>query len=141
MAALTADRDTRERVPQLRTPVAAAKIHAGALVALNSDGKAVPAADTAGLIVIGVAQHPAEIGERINVKRGCFAFGATGITNADIGLTVYVTDDQTVAKTSTNKVAAGEVFEVDDEGVWVITGNAYAKADHNHDGVYEPVAG
>ena len=88
MAALTADRDTRERVPQLRTPVAAAKIHAGALVALNSDGKAVPAADTAGLIVIGVAQHPAEIGERINVKRGCFAFGATGITNADIGSTV-----------------------------------------------------
>ena len=57
MAALTADRDTRERVPQLRTPVAAAKIHAGALVALNSDGKAVPAADTAGLIVIGVAAN------------------------------------------------------------------------------------
>ena len=32
-----------------------ATIHPGALVALDSDGKAVPAADTAGITVIGVA--------------------------------------------------------------------------------------
>lgn len=122
MSALTEDRNTLERVPQMRTPVAAAKIYAGALVALNADMAAVPAADIEGLNVIGVAQHPAEAGERINVKCGCYAFDGTGITNADIGKTVYAADDQTVAKATTNSIVAGTVFEVDDEGVWVVIG-------------------
>ena len=136
MAALTADRDTHERVAEVRTFVAGATIYAGALVALNASGKAVPASDTANLTVVGVAQFPAASGEYVNVKSGCFAFDASGITNAAIGSIVYVSDDHTVASSSTNSIAAGEVFEVDDDGVWVITGRAYAPVGHNHSGVY-----
>ena len=53
MAALSKNRKTSERVPVLRQFETAAKIYTGALVALNSAGKAVPASDTAGLTVIG----------------------------------------------------------------------------------------
>lgn len=125
MAALTSDRDTQERIPQQRTLESAGTIYAGALVAVNGNGKAVPASDTAGLTVIGRAQHPAVSGEKITVKVGCFAFdAASGVTftAADAGSIAYVTDDHTVNKTGgTNKIVAGIVYDVDDQGVWIRT--------------------
>lgn len=122
----TADRNTLERVPQLRTLEAAADIYAGILVAANAAGKAVPASDAAGLLVIGRSEHSAKNGENITVKAGCFAFDMPqGVTPtlADIGKTVFVSDDQTVAFTGTShSIKAGVVFDVDDEGVWIVTG-------------------
>lgn len=123
---LTADRNTPARVPQMRTFVAGADIFGGAMVAINASGKAVPAADAAGLVVVGRAEYGAKAGENVSVKAGCFAYDApTGVTVtvADIGKTVFVVDDQTVAFTgTTHATKAGVVFDVDDEGVWVVVG-------------------
>ncbi len=123
MAALTAPRNTEERIPKTRVFEVAATIFAGSLVALNAEGRAVPAADTAGLKVAGRAENNAAAGERVEVTIGCFEFAATGITAADIGVEVFAVDDQTVAKTSTNSVSAGTVFAVDADGVWININN------------------
>ena len=127
MAALSKNRKTSERVPALRQFEAAAKIYTGALVALNSAGKAVPASDTAGLTVIGRAELTAESGKMVTVKSGCFRFdnsASTAVIKAtEIGKVCYVTDDQTVSKTGgTNNIVAGLVFDVDKKGVWVLVG-------------------
>ncbi len=123
MSALTQSRDTIERVPAARRFVAGAVIYCGALVAVNAEGKAVPASDTAGLTVVGRAEHSAVTDEAILVRRGCFAYDGTGITRADLGASVYVADDQTVSKTGgSNSIVAGRVFDVDEDGIWIICG-------------------
>lgn len=127
MAALSKNRKTSERVPALRQFEAAAKIYTGALVALNSAGKAVPASDTAGLTVIGRAELTAESGKMVTVKTGCFRFdnstSTAEIKATEIGKVCYVADDQTVSKTGgTNNIVAGLVFDVDKKGVWVLVG-------------------
>jgi hypothetical protein len=61
----------------------------------------------------------------VTVRRGIFPFAnsanADAISRANIGATVYVVDDQTVALTNgTNtRSAAGRVYDVDADGVWV----------------------
>ncbi len=137
MAALNKNRNTAERIPAMRQFEAAAKLYTGALVALNSSGKAVPASDTAGLTVIGRAEMSAEIGQIVTVKSGCFRYGnsadAAKITAADIGGVCYVADDQTVGKTGgTNSIAAGIVYDVESKGVWVIVGDVPVAA-HTHE--------
>lgn len=127
MAALTKNRSTPERIPVLRQFEAAGEIYAGALVALNSSGKAVPASDTAGLRVLGRAETRAKTGEMVTVKSGCFLFkngtSAAAVAAADVGGVCYVIDDQTVGKTGgTNSIVAGLVFDVENKGVWVSTG-------------------
>lgn len=132
MAALTADRNTAARAPNIREPrvKASTLIYAGALVALNA-GLAVPASTATGLKVIGRAEHRADnsggADGAIRVKVGCgcyrFANSASGdlIAAADIGSLCYAVDDQTVAKTdaSATRSVAGTIFDVDDQGVWV----------------------
>jgi len=127
MAALTKNRSTPERIPALRQFEAAGEIYAGALVALNSSGKAVAASDTAGLTVVGRAKIRAKSGDMVTVKTGCFLFknseSSAKISAADIGGVCYVADDQTVSKTGgTNSIVAGLVFDVENKGVWVTTG-------------------
>lgn len=127
MAALSKNRKTSERVPALRQFEAAAKIYTGALVALNSAGKAEPASDTAGLTVIGRAELTAESGKMVTVKTGCFRFdnstSTAEIKATEIGKVCYVADDQTVSKTGgTNNIVAGLVFDVEKKGVWVLVG-------------------
>lgn len=132
MSALTEDRGTLKKFSRLRTLEAAGTIYAGAIVAVNSAGKAVSASDAANLKVIGCAQNAAISGENVSVEEGCFAYDGTGITNADIGKTVYVVDDQTVSLSGgTNGVIAGTVYDVDPEGVWVAVGRTAQ-------GVYQP---
>lgn len=124
MAALTADRNTRRRDGDLFSFEAAAAIYAGAMVALNAEGKAVPATAT-GKVCVGVAQHYAAAGEQVRVRRGVCNFedaaDDTALSRADIGATVYVADDQTVKKAAGSPAApvAGIVADVDAEGVWV----------------------
>jgi len=103
MAALTADRQTlRQGGGLLQSfPVAATTvIYSGSLVALNAAGNAVPASDTAALIVVGVADKqvdndPGAAGDRnVDVWSGAiFEFGATSITLAMTGDVMYVVDD------------------------------------------------
>ena len=133
MAALSKDRNTLRRDGvQFNDPVAAStRIHAGALVCINSSGYAVPGSTAATLKARGVAEAPADNGSgsagdvSVNSRRGVFCFGNSSstdeITRADIGANAYIVDDQTVAKThATNtRSIAGVIRDVDSDGVWV----------------------
>ena len=135
MAALTQDRNTPRREGEdFSHPVAAATtIFAGALVALNAAGNAIPAATATGLIVIGRAEarvvNPGAAGaERVPVRRGVFRWANSTSTDeiarAEIGDDCWAVDDQTVAKTSATNTRsiAGKIVDVDAQGVWVRSG-------------------
>lgn len=131
--ALTKDRDTKRRDGvQFSHPLAASTvIFAGALVALNAAGNAVPGATATTLTAVGVAQEHADnaagaIGDvRVEVRRGVFQFAnsaaADEITRAEIGDSAYIVDDQTVAKTNgtSTRSVAGIIRDVDAGGVWI----------------------
>lgn len=129
--ALTADRNTVARDGnQLSLGVAAATtIYAGALVARDAAGHAVPASNTAGLAVVGMAETQVDnsagaAGDlNITVRRNRtfrFANSATSpLTIADIGANAMVEADDTVAKAATNSIVAGKVLDVDATGVWI----------------------
>jgi hypothetical protein len=134
MAALTADRYTLAHDGgAFRTIGVAAgkKIFAGSLVLASATGMAEPGTVAVGLTALGRAEFQADnsLGVdgaiTVKIRRGIFNFasgaGADAITIANIGQTVYVIDDQTVGLTNgTNtRSAAGEVFMVDADGVWV----------------------
>lgn len=137
MTALAADRPTPERDGQDRAlPVAAnALIHAGSLVVLNASGYAQPGdALAATHIAVGRAEERVDnsagsAGDlTIVVQRGIFRWansaGADEVDRSHIGTLCYVVDDQTVAATdgTGSRSAAGQVFDVDAQGVWVVTG-------------------
>lgn len=135
MAAATLAIDTPERSgTMLNLPVAATtKIYAGTLVALNATGYLVSASNTAGLRVIGRAEADVDNSAgadgdlSADVKISVFRFdnsGANALTIADIGATAFVEDNQTVASTASNKVKAGRVMAIDDDGVWINTEHA-----------------
>jgi len=129
MAALTKDRNTTRKIGgQAAYPVAAgAKIYAGSMVCLNSEGYAVPGADTAGLKFAGVSReyvdnsNGADGALKILVwKDGVFDFEAANISAADVGKPVFAADDQTVALTTTNGVGCGIITELESATkVWV----------------------
>lgn len=133
MTALTADRATRSQLGRnFSLPVAAgAVIHAGALVAMGTDGYVHPGATATTLRGVGCAQAAIDNSDgaagavRVPVARGVWQYansgGADAITLADIGANCYIVDDQTVAKTnaSNTRSVAGVVRDVDSGGVWV----------------------
>jgi hypothetical protein len=133
MVALTAGRNTPQLLGTKEShPVkAGVKIFVGALVCLDANGWAVPGSTATTLTVIGRAEETIDntsgANGDLNVKvaRGRFrwANSAAGdlIARTEIGKTVYIVDDQTVAKTNgTNtRSAAGIVRDVDAQGVWV----------------------
>ncbi|MFW6189899.1 MAG: hypothetical protein ACOC7T_05650 [Planctomycetota bacterium] len=132
MAALTSDRNTEYSLGDLLSlPVAAStRIFAGSLVCVDGDGNAVPAADTSGLLIAGVATAQADnrngsAGDRSVVvrRRGRYKFGYNGtLAQAAVGAQVYAVDDQTVdvADGVSNDVAVGVIDRVDSAGeCWV----------------------
>lgn len=133
MAALTKDRDTKARAGEdFEFPVkAAAKIFAGAIVAIDSAGKAIKGQTALELKAVGVAQELADNSAgaddaiRVKVRRGVhrFANSAAGdaIALADVGADCYIVDDQTLAKTdgAGTRSVAGVVVDVEAAGVWV----------------------
>lgn len=109
----------------------------GNLVALNTEGKAVPAADTAGLRVIGVAEHVHN--GMAEVVDGIFSFAndsTHALTRSDRGKVVYVKDKDTVASTGTNLIPAGIVVDVCSDEVFVDVTPAALKAAADSDTVY-----
>lgn len=115
--ALTADRSTtyRDGIELEFLVMELVTIYAGAMVCLNSSGYAIPAADAAGNVLIGVALEQADnaagssgdITVRVRTT-GVFDFAASSITQAHVGDVMYVVDDQTVDETSPgNSVVAG----------------------------------
>lgn len=130
MVALTAPRLTREYADNSIydfTVAATYAIYEGSLVMLNASGLARPGAAATGQTAAGKALNGAAAGEVVRVKRGVFrwANSAAGdaIAAADWGATVYIVDDQTVAKTdgSGARSVAGVCRGVDAAGVWVET--------------------
>lgn len=128
----TSSLQTREWTnPSVSLGVAATTtIYAGTLVARNSSGFAVPAADSAGLVVVGRAEetvvNSGSAGDKsIRVKPGIFGY-ANSATNAvaadDIGKPAFVEDDITVATAAgTNAIVAGKIIGLADGEVIVDT--------------------
>lgn len=133
MTALSADKNTPQRTGERRSLLVAAAtvIYAGAMVALNAAGNAVPVTTALNLKGVGRAERRADnsggaAGDiSVDVSAGIFRFAnsaaADAITQADIGADCYGVDDQTVAKTNGGgtRSAVGKVFDVDAQGVWV----------------------
>lgn len=132
MTALTQDRKIVRREGEMFEDgvLAATKIFLGGLVAVDASGWARPAADAAGLIVRGVAQDQVDNSAGVNGAKtirsrlGVYQFESTGLTIADIGKPMFVSDDQTVVKTATaNNIVAGILVGI--EGAtkaWIAVG-------------------
>lgn len=128
-----ADRNTpRKDGIEIALKVAAStSIDAGNLVALDSDGYAVPASDTSGLTVVGVAQEAVDnssgsAGDLSIIVRRKNMFklansSTTALAQANVGGTAYVEDSVTLttAAGTTNSIAAGTLMAVESDGVWV----------------------
>jgi hypothetical protein len=107
------------------TAINADILYAGGMGAIDSTQEIQPASDTLGLRVVG--RIPVKVdntadGEASEVDSGIFRYvnsTTAPVTRAQVGDVCYVEDDQTVASTSTNLVAAGLVVDVDSKGVWV----------------------
>lgn len=133
MAATTGPRSTPAALGDHRSvPLPAnGKVNQGAMVQIAATGYAAAASATAANVTIGRAEETvdntggANGDKSIKVRRGIFRYGnsAAGdlITRTEIGKTVYVVDDQTVAKTNNAgaRPAAGICYDVDAAGVWV----------------------
>lgn len=156
MAILTAYRDTPKRdpvVPDLmQIPIAAnTKIFVGGMVALDVNGRAVPAGTAAAVgPVIGIAQPPYQpVGgfsdrydnsaagsvagaQIVIVRQGVFKLnsgtGVDAVVQANVGQDVYAIDDNTVGLTpgagATSRSRAGKVHSIDagDSTPWVLMG-------------------
>jgi hypothetical protein len=133
IAASTVAVDTAERPGKAKAyPVAAStSIPAGVLVATDSSGNLVNASDAASIKVVGVSQESKDnsagsAGDlTCTVKKGVFKFTNSddnAITAAMVGKLAFVESNVAVANTSTNKIVAGRILEIDaDLGVWVDT--------------------
>ncbi|WP_444464244.1 hypothetical protein [Rhodobacter capsulatus] len=105
-------------------PVAASTlIYAGAMVALNAAGNAIPAIPTAarmrGVALAEADNSSGAIGdENVIIERGSFLVDSNGTVNrTHIGGNVYVVDDNTVGAAGT--LIAGKCLDVTAQGVVV----------------------
>lgn len=133
MAALSAGRNTPARSGDMSQPPvkAATTIYAGALVAVDANGLAVPGSTATTLKGLGRAEQTVDNSAgasgdlNVRVGRGIYRFDnsadADAITLSDVGADCYIVDDHTVALTNgTNtRSVAGTIHDVDDQGVWV----------------------
>ena len=123
MSQLTGNRITKEAAGDYVQLVAGATIYAGAIVAVNGSGTAVPAANSSGYTVVGIAQQQVTSGGTMTVKRGKFIFdNTTSMGKGDIGKTAYASDDQTVTLVSSSGISLGKVLDVIQEGVVISVG-------------------
>ena len=142
MVALTSDRNTPERVGDLRAGLTAAnvRIFAGGLIMRIATGHLAPGATATGAVGAGRADIAANnIGGTagavsVDWRKGIFRFenstAADLITIADIGRLCFIVDDCTVARTngSATRSPAGVVEDVDAIGVWVRLDEALTRA-------------
>ncbi len=133
MTALTKDRNTPKRSgDNYNDPVAAGvKCFAGGIAVLNATGYAAPGTTATGLVARGIFQDYADNSAgadgdlSVDIEPEIARLENDGsITRANIGDTAYIVDDQTVAATDGGgtRSAAGEIKDVDADGVWVQVG-------------------
>lgn len=133
MSALTQARDTREiaaggvHYTREFTVASGSTVYAGAITAVNSAGKAIPATSQGVITVVGRAENTASAGETVKTRSGMFLYnpvssGAVAVT--DLNKRCYVADDQTVTLTSgASAVIAGVIRDVTSGGVVAEIGN------------------
>jgi hypothetical protein len=136
MTALSASYEAQRREGELISYKVAASttIYKGALVCLNTDGYAVPAADTQGLIFIGVAYEDGDnsagtdgaIKGRV-LKTGTYLIAKASAAQADLGTVMCIADDNTVAADTTNDIPAGVAVEAPDSAHLRIRIDNYTK--------------
>lgn len=131
MAALSAARNTPQRIGSQAFPVKAnTTVHQGSLVVIDA-GYLAPGRTAAGLIAAGMAESSgtavAAGDAQVPVRYGVFKFGnlaADLVAQADVATDCYIVDDQTVSKTNggATRSRAGKVVAVESDGVWVQIG-------------------
>lgn len=115
---LSANRQTgMKELPMIKQVFVAgsAHIYMGSLVCHKADGYATPGADTAGYVLAGVAREEMDNSasatdgavDGVVYTKGAFLLKCAGATRAWEGRPVYITDDETVALSSTNGILAG----------------------------------
>ena len=104
-------------------------IEQGTMVALNTDGYAVPAAKAADLVIAGVAQsyadnrQGADWAEVVSVRRGAFVMARDNtIHETDLLKTAYMADATTLTLTAEGSSPVGAILEVAADGVTVQVG-------------------
>ena len=123
------DRTGNQKLPgtQLSIPVAAATaIQEATMVAIGTDGYAVPASKAADMTIAGCAMRYADNSSgaagdvEVSVRRGAFVWGNDGsIQKTDILKDAYVSDEKTVTITADGSSKAGTILAVDADGVTV----------------------
>lgn len=117
-------------------PVASGAIifYKGAILNLNASGYVKLGSDTAGELFAGIGQEELDqasggsdgdnemkllrAGSNVAVK-----LPITGVTQADLGSDVYVSDDDAVALSTTNSVRVGSIFSIqncDANEAWIL---------------------
>lgn len=136
MAALTEARDTQQKEGGIQGyPVLNdTTIFKGSLVAVDDNGFAIPATDTAALRVVGVADETvvspstdSDGDKTVRVVSGrAFLFNATSITQAMVGDPMFVVDDNTFDDSAgaTNDVPCGRLVQyVSATSGWIFIAN------------------
>lgn len=126
MSALTSARNTKEiycnatTLHRVCSPAQNSSPQPGGICALDSNAKAVPASDSADLVVIGRCEEILPDG-RVIAKTGVFLYengtGTEKLELTDVNKIVYALDDQTVGKIGGNhRIAAGILRDVTASG-------------------------
>lgn len=139
MPALTTYRDTPRLGGEHRMthPVKAGAIcYQGALVGLQG-GYLVPATAATGLLIMGRCEETVDNSTGVDGAVTCdvltdYAFRWDNsttvgdiVTQANVGQLCYALNDHTVGVQSSGRSAAGRVYKVDSDGVWVMSGLEY----------------
>lgn len=131
MSALTSNRNTAEilchaeKIHRLYPVQNDVTLYVGAMGAIDiANGKAVPASDSAGLVVAGRVEG-FSAGGKVIMKSGVFKYdngsGEEKVTLNELNKIVYVLDDHTVGKTGgTNKIKAGILRDIDTDGLLIV---------------------
>lgn len=133
MTATTKDRDTLRRTGDRRSfnLPAGVKVLAGTIACVDSSSNLVMGSTSTSLTAVGVFEQTVDnttgaAAVTVTVPTGIYGPFANSTSTdlievKNIGGTCYIVDNQTVAKTNgTNtRSKAGEIHQVDAEGVWV----------------------
>ena len=122
MTALTDTRDTLRKPGEIISfDMGVDIVYKGALVMVSAAGYAIAGDDTADCFFVGLSLKEVDNSSgsagdtsvRVN-REGTYVYACTGMTQANVGDTVYIVDDQTVglAATTTNDVQCGTIVEV-----------------------------
>ena len=124
LMALSANLDTKRKDGDIVSyPVkGSATIYKGAMVVDLGTGYASAGVDTAGAVFLGVAVEKSDNSSSATdgakdvrlYKTGTFVFSKSSAVQDDIARPMYISDDQTVATSTTNMILAGPCVDVPD---------------------------